>query len=192
MDMTEKLMWLAFGAAIGFVLGYIVRSLREIKEELDEVDELVKRHSDERGSVNFEVLRNALLFLVLVVTVWAAFASQQSSNEVEKNQKSIDKITSCNQEYLDKTIRALNERTEYSTQQARTNVDLQRSQSRFLSLLLLQPPATDERVQEALRVYFDTLNEFVEIASRSAVKTAAYAYPTPEELSSCLNNTKKD
>lgn len=190
MDLTDRLSWLIFGCLIGFVLGYIARYLQEIKQELDEVDQIVKqdRKRDERGIMRYPILADIVLLLVVIMTVWAAFASQKASNEVEDAQDRISRITACNQEYLAKTIKALNERTTYTRQQVEANVKLQRAQATFIAVILEDPPASDSRRGEALRHYFKALTDFVSVNSKADAKAENYPYPTNDELSSCIVN----
>ena len=203
MDLFERAIFFIIGAGVGFILGFIVARLREIKEELDEVDECVKhchldhdhiptgkrnaRVRDDRGFMRIPLLAEAMLLLVLGITVYAAFASQRASNQVEASQERIATVTQCNQVFLNETIEALNARTEFSTEQARSNVELQRSQSKFLAILLLVPPASEERQADALAEYFDNLTEFVALSTRTANTADNNPYPTVEELNSCLN-----
>lgn len=187
MELSDRLFWLLVGIAIGGVLGYIVRSLQEIKKELHDVDEIVTKNAkNESGVMRFPIISDIILFLVLLLCVYASVSAGNTNNKLANAQERIDDVTSCTQEYLSKTILALNERTEYSTEQARSNVALQRSQSEFLAILLLKPPASDERVSQALADYFDNLNEFVNIAGKTADKAQRNPYPTTEELQSCL------
>lgn len=105
MDWNERLGWLVLGMLAGFVLGYIVRSLREIKEELDEVKDLEKEHirehhdeelpeRGEQGLTRKPVLLDIVLLLVVLLTAYAAFSSQKNSNDLEENYKA-DTIARC-------------------------------------------------------------------------------------------------
>lgn len=101
MDYGDRLLWLLLGCFIGFVFGYIVRSLREIKEEVDEIVENKRKTStgddpetyeqNERGSFSWELASRISLFVVVSLTIWAAFVSQKASNDVaesyEKDQR---------------------------------------------------------------------------------------------------------
>lgn len=91
MDLGDRIGWLILGCLIGFVLGYIARSLRDIKEELDEVDELVKHVSgadnEQAEARKKEWWQRRLrgpdfaLLAVVVITAYAAFMSQSASND---------------------------------------------------------------------------------------------------------------
>lgn len=187
MGLDDRLGWLLLGCIIGFALGYIVRYLQEIKEELDEVDRVVKKNHNEDGFVRNPIVMDIALLFVVVLTVYAAFSSQQASNDVQASQDRIARITFCNQQYLSKTIQALNERTTYTQDQARANVDLQRAQGRFIGILLKNPPVADREVKDALTNYFTALTTFVTVNSKADAKVDTYPYPTNDELQNCLD-----
>lgn len=100
MDWNERLGWLLLGMLAGFVLGYIVRSLREIKEELDEVRdlerEIVDHHPDKKedGWARPRLVDDIALGVVILLVAFSAFLSQKASNDVEENYKQ-DTIARC-------------------------------------------------------------------------------------------------
>lgn len=102
MDLYERVVFLIIGGAVGFILGYIVARLREIKEEVDEVLSYEKRDHEgiddenrgERGAVRLPSFGTVALILVLSLTVWASFQTARVNSE------------------LDRTLRCL---TEYNT-----------------------------------------------------------------------------
>lgn len=186
MSLDERIGWLLLGCMIGFALGYIVRSLREIKEEIQEVDKTVKRARNEEGFMRNPIVADVALLLVIVLTVWAAFASQKASNDIQDTQDRIARVTICNQQYLSKTIRALNDRTEKFGFQAQANLELQKAQAAMLSVLTAKPPKAAKEKRKAFEDYFDALNEFVSTSAEYQAEAVATPYPTNEELGTCL------
>ncbi len=97
MPVDEKIAWLALGCAVGFVFGYIVARLREIKEKEDtiesKVDNLMHREKDEEGALRFSWTGLAVLVVVLL-TAYAAFVSGHTANQVEDKVQS-DKVALC-------------------------------------------------------------------------------------------------
>lgn len=184
-EFDERLGWLLLGCAIGFVFGYIVRSLRDIKEELDEVDDIVKgrqyHQEDEEGSIKTFLSKNIALLLVVILTAFAAFASQRASNNVRDNAE-------CTQEYLSETIKALNQRTKYTRTQARANVTLQKEQARFLNVLLGKPPPTQRESQVAFENYVNSLQSFINLSDKAAEQARTNPYPTNTELIECIDS----
>ena len=211
MDMSDRIAWLIVGCAIGFVMGYIVRSLREIKEELDEVDECVKHCREEhehevrkrgrnsRGAAMPGYLGNIAVLIAVLITVFAAFASQKASNDVEGaqdqlelTQETIKQVSLCTQETLSNTVSALNERTTYTVAQAEANVDLQKAQSRFIAVLVTRPTPSDDTKAMALNGYFDSLTSFVALSSQTVNKIENNPYPTTEDLQNCLDKKAQE
>lgn len=196
MDLNDRLVYLLIGVGIGFILGYITKALRNIEEELHEVDENVKKVKDEGGFIRFPIFANLALVTVLVVAVWASFAAEKNNDalvetqeELARQQVLIQRITTCNQMYLEQTVSALNERTTYSSDQARSNVKLVEAQARFLRILLTEPTPPEPVRRDALRLYFDpTVLTFIEFNERALAKFKANPYPTADDVNTCLNS----
>ena len=189
MDLVERAAMLILGGIIGFIAGYLVRSLREIKddvhdvkEELHEVDEIVKHKlSGDDGFMAHRYVADVLMVVVLVIVAWSAFASQAATNTSKKN-------GDCTMQYLDRTIVALNERTTYTQEQAEANVELQKAQAEFLALLLRRPPYPEAKRTEAAQNYLQTLTDFATVSTKNVNAIAQNPYPTPEDFQSCLND----
>lgn len=195
MDLIERAIFFTIGGGLGFILGYIVARLREIKEEVDQVLDIEKskpRVRDERGFTRFPFVADIMLLSVIVLVVYAAFASQRASNEVVAAQESIETVTECNQEFLAQLLIAVNERTTFTADQARANIELQKSQSQFLSILLANPPKSDAVRAQALRDYFASLTDFIEVNSNAARKAEENPYPTIEAFNACLEEKKEN
>lgn len=190
MDFGERLGYLMVGCLIGFILGYIVRSLRDIKEELDEVADEMKHNRNEDGIVRNPIVLDIALLLVVVLTVWASFSSQKASNDIQDTQDQLLRVTTCTKTTLTKTVEALNQRTTYTQDQTEANVNLQRAQVEFLQTLFQEPPSTEKQRKDALRHYFDSLTKFVTVAGAARQKAAFYPYPTTDDLNNCLYPSK--
>jgi len=193
MALDERLGWMLFGCVIGFILGYIVRYLREIKEELDEVDTVVKerrfrRRSTDDGFMNIRYVRDIAVLIVVVATVWASIVSSHASKDVKDQQDEIDRVTVCTSEYLARTIRVLNIRTDAVQERADANLELQKAQSKFFSLLLKIPPIPEEDRRAAADEYLAALNHFVEVSNNTKRAGVSDPYPTNAQLSRCINS----
>jgi len=192
MTFDERVTWFLLGVLVGWLIGKIKELRRgeiEIKEKLEEVDKNVKkqrRQRDESGIVRYPLAADIVLFGVVIMTVWAAFATAKTNAELEKQGQRIEAITACNQQYLYKTIEALNERTTYTQTTADANVELQQGLADFIDILLFQPPKTPEERYAALQKFDRKLAAYVESSLKQKGKTSAYPYPTEEELSACL------
>ena len=210
MDPIDRIGWLLLGCAIGFVLGWIVRGLRDIKEELDELDKHVhfrdpNNNPDETGAMKLPKGKDIALMLVVALTFYAALMSQIASNKSSDTadkmldtQQAIINLQSEQKQNLDCTtqvlfdaIRALNERTEYTSKQAQANVALVKAQ---LDLLLRgqDPNLTDAESQALLNVYISKVQEFIELSAQTASQQVEFPYPTVQDLSKCLAGEPND
>lgn len=86
MDLLERLIYFGIGCGIGFILGYISKGLREVQMRLDERDEV--------GKINWELLSRFALGLVVALSAYAAFVTQDTSNDLKDNFTQ-DKISRC-------------------------------------------------------------------------------------------------
>lgn len=207
--LDERVTYLLVGIAIGFILGYFTAYLKKIRKSVEHVEEIVVRDHREEGVIGLPNLppwrtmklklprwRSVALFLVVVMTFWAALASQVASNKSEENAASISKVTFCNQQAISKVIVALDERVETSRAQTEANVELQKGFLEFLQILQFQPPKPEAERRLAFDGYVKKLDTFVDKADESKEKSSKFPFPTPEELSACLHKSlaeiKKD
>lgn len=189
--MNQRLLYLAIGCIIGFVLGYMVRSIREVRAEVEEVkEEVIKDHRSDKGSdagfIKNGIANYVALFLVVGLTAWSAIVSQVASNDVKGSQHQQDRIVSCNQTYLASTITALNARTENSQAQNDANVALQRAQATFLSVFFVDPPASSEQKETALKTYFQALTDFTTASAKTSTNVSQNPYPSTTDFINCI------
>lgn len=216
MEFDERLFYMLLGCALGFVLGYLSRMLKEIKrevnvvsdcvqdikEEVSEIDTMVKRdHSrNEDGFMRHPKVADFFMILVLSLCLWASISTGVTNNKLEdavedikaaqiqdsKQDERLETISQCTLEYTSKIIQALNERTTYSQAQADAVAEVLEAQAKFLRLVLVIPPVSDDRKRISLQAYVDGLADFNEVAIKNRDKTTKYAYPTNEALAGCL------
>lgn len=91
MNISDRVLYLAIGGLIGFILGYIVRSLRGIETELEETEKKHKKHDD--GRISGDLVNRVAVFLVVCLTAFAAFRSQSASN---KSDDAVDGVQASN------------------------------------------------------------------------------------------------
>lgn len=182
MTFDDRLSWLMVGCLIGFTLGYIVRTFHEFHEETHHLT----KTKNEYGFVRYPIVMDVALLTVVVLTIWAAFASQAASNDAEKNQKEIARVSYCNHIFLEKTIKALHARTDYSNTAIDSNVELQKAQEKFLRVAFREP-SNPKVVNAAVQEYLDSLAVFI-AASEAFINFEAY--PTNEEFLDCLTAKK--
>ena len=212
-EFSDRIGWLI----AGMVLGYIIRMIQDIRREVHEVDLIVTekqdRERDERGSWNFAHGRTVAIALAVLLCIYATFSTGATNNKLEgaisdlKTQQEqivagqkqdeqiqlrLARVTVCTQQYLSRTIMALNERTEFSQRQADANVKLQQAQTEFLQLVLVRPPVSEAETEAALQLYVARLEQFVAVANKNRKKVGENAYPKPEDLSTCLRTPTAD
>lgn len=204
MELSERLEWLLLGAAIGFILGYIVRTLREIQEELHEVDEIVTERKRDESGFKRPSLQNVALFLVIGLVAFSAFQSQRSSNTSNETSKTVaaQQITlgsfqddlqhneTCNSQILFDVVKAITERTTYSSAQADANINLVKAQYHLITKaqdLALTP----EEGQALFQAYVAQVKTFLKLAKQTQNKQLQNPYPTPEDLTTCLQSVSK-
>lgn len=216
--MPDRLFWFLLGCLVGMVIGYVVRSLREIKDKVDQVDKhITEGPPNDEGSVTRQGLRDGLLLLVVAMVVWASISSQLNSNKVSDQQDKLnsqqttltqqqakiaelvtdlqeqqdksDKIVDCNQKFLQGTIAALNSRTVFTVAQAKANLDLQIAFNKVVTASLAEPPPTETEARKIVEDYANALNHFIELTSKQTNQIDNNPYPTPKAFLDCL--TKK-
>lgn len=185
--MNQRLTYLIIGCVIGFILGYIVRSIREIKDRVEEVDEHVLKAKKDDGFIQTRLATNIGLILVVAFTLWAAISSQLASNKVKDTQHEQDNLTACNQTYQLQTINALNARTANSQAQTDANVALQKAQATFLGIFFVNPPATADQRADAFQTYFDALNAFIVASAKTTANVSMNPYPTSADFINCIH-----
>lgn len=191
MGLDQRISWLVVGCA----LGYIIRMLQEIKTEVHEVDELLTREKDDGGFTRLPLVLDAMILILFALTIWSVFrvegsversADADAANLAQNDR--IEQIASCNLEFTETTIKALNERTEYTVDQAAANVDVLESQLAYLRLVLVLPPVSPAQQRASLEEYVANLDAYVAVTGKARVKADIYAYPTNKELSDCLGD----
>lgn len=195
MAFDDRLVYLLLGMAIGFVLGYFTRLVRETKEELDEVKDEIEKdvipnlHRHERDEDGFISSTAASIMLLLVVglAAFASFASQKASNDANHALDRVETISTCNQKVLTAALVALNERSTYTKASADANVDLQKSQRDFFTILLHQPPYSEAKQSQSVQDYYQDLLTFLKLAKKNAEKVGSNPYPDPSELQQCVS-----
>jgi hypothetical protein len=182
---VDRIVFLLIGGFIGFVLGYLVRSVRAIKEEIHVMENKIDKRNVEHGAARTDLLMRIGLLLVVLLTAYSAFSTQRANNASRDTQNALIRVTTCTQQYLDKTITALNERTTYSREQSDAVLELQTSQAHFLSQILDRSKTPDERVA-ALQDYFQALTKYITISMKSSHKVAENPFPTSSEFQTCM------
>lgn len=184
MDLSERVGWMLTGMVLGFVLGYIVRSLREIeksqretKKEVHEINDIVKHKKDQKGFMRFPIVADALYFLVLILVVWGAFASQHAVNEAQKTQE-------CIREFNVKQGEALQNRDEAIKAGTLAEIDLWTTYNSLYRAAKVDPkeiPSLQEKLNDEIFEYRQKLERLQAVRER-------FSYPDPDFIKNCEGN----
>lgn len=184
MDLLDRLIFFAIGAAIGFVLGYIVALIRTIRNEVGKVlDETQKPESDdessrdERGEVKRPHATTVGLILVLIVTAWAAFATGKVNGE-------LDRTLTCLTQYNSHLGRSLKSRDKAVQSGTQSEIDLWTKYGRLYDIAKSNPkkiPVVQEQLNKAIMDHRDDLIETQRIRQQ-------HPYPDADILKNCKEN----
>ena len=203
MTLDERVIWLLLGVVIGYFLSYMTRTVRETLEEVHEVKLMLKndpaRTRNERGAVDRPTFNQIALVIVLLLTAFAAFQSQQASNkvkttqdELEDTQVALQQVTTCNRTVLSQALSALNTRTSYTQAAAGSNLTLVKAQVTMFDVLLHRPPYSEMTRFEATEVYNRAAKTFIELGTESQNNALTTKYPTDEDLATCIVKSMED
>lgn len=185
MDYTDRILWLLLGCFIGFVLGYIVRSLQEIKEEVDEIIELEKDRlpnkkrslkKDERGTMKPRVSHLAL-FLVVGMSVWASFQTAYVNQQLKHTSE-------CMTQYNTRLGLALSSRDSAIKAGTASEINLWTQYGQLYKQAKAHPkrlPALQEQLNDAITNHRVSLIELQETRYDNP-------YPDPDVLKECKEN----
>lgn len=182
MDFWDRILWLAIGCFIGFVLGYIVRSLHYIKETVDHVDEIVVNEAEtkpkhvrgDNGFMRHPIAADLAIFLVVGLTVWAALSTSKVNAEL---QRTLECITNYNVrqsqalEFRDNAVKA-------GTQ---LEIDLWSGYVKLYKVAKKDPskiPDLQDQLNNYIKDYRDSLIELQETRDD-------FPYANPDVLQNC-------
>lgn len=182
MDLWERMLWLAIGCFIGFVLGYIVRSLHDIKEKVEHVEETVlevdqknsKWDQNDKGFMRHPLAADIAMILVLGVTIFAAFSTSKVNAEL---QRTIDCITNHNVSQSG-ALKSRDGKIKAGTQ---SEIDLWARYEKLYKTAKKEPkkiPALQEILNKAIIKHKEHLIELQETREE-------HPYPKPDVLSNC-------
>jgi hypothetical protein len=143
MDLLERTVLILVGGGVGFILGYITAQLRKIEEEVTEVLDIEHHKKDEQGVLRRPTMAQMGLFLVILLTVYAAFQAGQTN-------ANLNGTVTCVVEYNKIQGKALDGRDQANRDGTASEIDLWNSYERLYKIATEDPSKT-EQVQEQLR-----------------------------------------
>lgn len=167
MDLLERIIYFTVGGGMGFILGYIVARLRtietkvdEVKNEVHEVDNIVKHERDERGFMRFPLIADVAYLLALGLILLGLWGMAQERKQDAQDRENIEELSLCNTEYL-------------------------RAQAEFLGIYLENPPASNPEQRAALENYVELLQAY---ATDDSAPLDASPYSNKDKLQQCIES----
>jgi hypothetical protein len=146
---------------------------------------------DEKGSISLVNL--GVLFAIIVVSL-SLFSTLSTNSKVAKTQEAqaqsqiiSDRENACTSSVLFATVDAINQRTQYTSEQADANIELQKAQLQLLRTPPNSPPAVG---QAALARYVRSLTQYIKVTSDAKQAAVLNPYPTKEEYTRCLSEAR--
>lgn len=173
--------WTAFliGCAIGGIAGWTLRTLRYARRTSRKVDKMIERDDD--GLAKGQTV---MLGVVVLITAAAAVLSGVSAQQSNTANDRVERNGECTRDTLEQTIKALNERTAFSDEQADARRDVLVAQRDLVKLLTDSTAQSPELIDSARR-YQDAVARQLRLDDRNDLRRAAYPYPTPAQIRGC-------
>lgn len=180
METYERIGWLVLGGFIGFILGYLVRALRDLETKVTHVEEVVNEdhdiltHRDEEGLARYPVIMNGLLFLVVLLTVYAAVSTGRVNNQLEQT-------LSCLEQYNTRQGTALTGRDQANKDATKSEIRLWTKYNKLYDLAKNDPskiPIVQEQLNGIIVAHRDKLRDI-------QTKRSALPYANPNVLQDC-------
>lgn len=183
MGLEDRLVWMAVGCFIGFVLGYIVRSLRDIHEKVNHVDQFFpdgdsvessKWDRNEGGFMRHPKIADIAMVLVIGLCVWAAFSTQKVNNH-------LNTVLTCITKYNSHEGTALESRDSKIKAGTQSEIELWGKYGKLYAEAKKDPskiPALQETLNEAITAHRDDLIRLQQARD-------SYPYPDPDIVASC-------
>lgn len=179
MRADEIAMYLLLGCVIGLIGGGLTNLGINLEHNHHK-----SRNKTDRGFMKNNVWGNVALVFVLILSVWASFASQRATNQLQA-------VTHCNKIHIRDTLAALNGRTVFVESQAQANIALQKAQSEYLRAVVLD--LNEYSIQEQkliLRDYIEALTVFLDFSEINLAQMKKYPYPDPLDFNECIKDSK--
>lgn len=181
--------------AIGIVIGVI---LGDIRSDIRHTEEKVNRLMNQRGEGGFFrlTMQGVAFFLIVVIVATSAFLSAATLNKTNDNttalaqsQEARDRENNCTSKILFKAIKALNERSKFSSAQSKANLILQRSQFKLVTTII-NPDLTEEEGAVIFNEYVEALSAYLVAVQKVLGSQKAAPYPTKKQYTTCLKEAR--
>ena len=189
MGVDDRIGFFILGCFLGFVMGYVVRHLREIRNRLDEVDIVVKPKNED-GFLETRFGTNIVMVMVLLMTAGAAFFSQRASDRVEDTQSQVSQTLACHQDVFESFIEFVGKRTELQVAQGKNASETSRKQLGYWNEAFKEPVNYDVAVRK-LKDYLASLEQDVQLSSELANYTVNSEFYKDPGIDKCVENLEE-
>ena len=184
MDLADRLLWMAVGGALGFVLGYIVRSLKDIRKRVEHMEDVVTndepgngRHRED-GFMQHRYVADAMVLLVVILSVFASFQTARVNSELEHT-------LSCIYEYNKDYGGAIKSRDRSIKNGTQSEINLWLRYEVLYQEAQDKPkriPRLQEELNKAIKQHRASLEQLQDTRD-------AFPYPNPNILENCEEGT---
>lgn len=178
-ELTFRLVFGVAGLVLGLILGWTSRAAidsravrKAVMTDPDATPSRYELRRRWRPSANDVVL----LFLI-AITLLATVSSWRTNARV-------DHMATCTAKVTEDFIRAVNERTSFTEESARRNLELQDAEKAMLTGVL-NPNATREQRRKAVEDYAAAMNAYQHVQAKATKQRQAWPFPTQEEIDRC-------
>lgn len=176
MDLLERVILVAVGVGIGFVLGYITSQLRKIEEDVTEVLH-IEHDKDELGALHRPTLSQFGLLVVVLLSFYAAFATGQVNGD-------LDHSVECVVNYNEDQGEALSGRDQANKDGTQSEIDLWNSYEKLYKIAVSDPSKTEQVQEQLLSDILKHRDELKEIQKTRE----SNPYPDPDFVTTCKEN----
>lgn len=174
MEFSERLVYLLVGGLFGFILGYIVRYLQVIKEELDEVDQKVTDIRDEGGFMRKPLIADIVVLFLVVISAGAAIQTARINETLRDT-------VECIVDYNNHQALAVASRDKAVEDGAQSEIDLWRKYAELYALAKKDPtaiPRAQEQLNRAINSHRRALENLQE-------RRDDFPYANPDFIRNC-------
>lgn len=184
MDLTERVIFFTIGGGFGFVLGYVVARLRTIEQKVDavknevhEVDVIIKHERDERGSMQWPSFTTLAMGAVVLITAFAAFSASSTNNKLE------DTVL-CLTQFNEHQNAALSGRDDAIQDETQAEIDLWGLYNKLYEEGTL-PNTPPERLVELQETLAQAIRKYRVQLIETQKARGKYEYGEPDVLKNC-------
>jgi len=180
--MDDVTIRVTFGLA-GFVLGHILGWTSRAAVDADAVRKAVMDEPEPKRRWR-PTRTDVVLWVLIAISLFSGFTAWGQYERNESLTARVDRMATCTAGVLSEQLRATAERTTYTEESARRNLELQEAQRDMLAVFV-DPKATPEQGRAALAHYVKAHDAYVAVQRKAAKNRQAWPYPTQEEIDRC-------